>query len=313
VPPPSPPGPARGRAIASVVLAAVLFGTTGTVRAKGPDGTDAVVAGMFRLAIGGPLLTLVRLVQLRRGAGSAAALRSLPRGPVLLGAVCVAVYQLGFFEGLARTGVSVGTVLAIGSGPVLAGLLAIVVLREPPDRAWAVATALAVLGAALITATGGGGGVQPLGVALVLAAGLGYAGFTMLTRWLVVRGVDGSLALGALFSLGAVLLLPFCIGRSFDWVMTWRGVAVVLWLGVGPTALAYLLFAYGLRTLSGPTATTFVLAEPVTAVLLGLVVLDERMRPLQWVGAATVLCALMVLAVAERRDAAADQVIASTW
>ena len=292
-------GPSHGTAVLEVVGAAILFGTTGTARAKGPMGIDPVVAGLFRLAIGGPLLVTLRLRSLRRNAASttiANSLRNFPRVATLLGAVCVATYQLGFFAGLARTGVSVGTVVAIGSGPVLAGLISLAFLRQSPGNRWLVATALAIAGAALMSASGAGGSTEAIGLVLVLLAGLGYAGFTMLTRSLVVRNVDGPLLLGVLFTVGAVLVLPFCVRRSFAWLSQPRGWAVVVWLGIGPTAIAYTLFADALRTLSGPTATTFVLAEPVTAILLGRFVLHERLTLSQWVGAAVILLALIVLA-----------------
>jgi drug/metabolite transporter, DME family len=223
-------------------------------------------------------------------------MRSLPRRWALVGGACVAAYQLGFFAGLARTGVSVGTVVAIGSGPILAGALAHTFLNERPTRRWLVATSFAITGVVLISLTADDKSLRSLGIALVVLAGLGYAGFTILTREAVVRGVDGPLLLGALFTIGALFVLPFCIGRPFGWISQARGAAVVLWLGIGPTAVAYTLFANGLRTLTGPVATTFVLAEPVTAVLLGRVVLGEHLGSVQWFGAALVLAALIALA-----------------
>ncbi len=296
--------PSHRRAMLEVVAAAVLFGTTGTARAKGPVGIDPVIAGFMRLAIGGPLLVILRLRSLREADPSEHAvsrLRALPGRWVLVGAACVATYQLGFFAGLARTGVSVGTVVAIGSGPILASVLAFAFLRERPTRRWLAATSLAIIGVALISLAADEGSVRALGIALVLVAGLGYAGFTVLTRELVVHGIDGPLLLGVLFSVGGLIVLPFCIGRPFGWIAEPRGLAVVLWLGIGPTAVAYTLFADGLRTLTGPIATTFVLAEPVTAVLLGRVVLSERLGSAQWFGAALVLAALIALAARRER------------
>lgn len=60
-----------------VVLAAVLFGTTGTAQALGPDGLTPLTVGAARIVIGGTALAL-----LLAGAG-------------------VAVYQLAFFEAVA--------------------------------------------------------------------------------------------------------------------------------------------------------------------------------------------------------------------
>ena len=60
----------------------------------------------------------------------------MARGPVMAGMVAVAGYQLAFFSAVARTGVAVGTMVAIGSAPVLAGLLAWLVRGEQPPGRW---------------------------------------------------------------------------------------------------------------------------------------------------------------------------------
>ena len=58
---------------------------------------------------------------------------------------------------------------------------------------------------------------------------------------------------------------------------TARGLAVATYLAVLTTALAYLLYARGLRTTAVTTATTLGLAEPAVAAVLGLAVLGEHL------------------------------------
>lgn len=53
-------------------------------------------------------------------------------------------------------------------------------------------------------------------------------------------------------------------------------VAVVAWLGVATTTMAYWLFFLGLEGMSAATASALMLAEPVVAVVLGVVALGER-------------------------------------
>jgi DME family drug/metabolite transporter len=89
-------------------------------------------------------------------------------------ALAVAAYQPLFFAGVSLTGVAVGTVTAIGSAPVWAGLIGLLFGGEKPSARWALATALAVAGCALLLLGSGGVSVDPLGVLLYLAAGLGY-------------------------------------------------------------------------------------------------------------------------------------------
>jgi len=114
-------------AVAQVLGAAVLFGTTGTAQALGPAGTTPLGVGAVRLALGGAVLLGV-LPLLGGRSGRAVALWRSPLG--LAAGVCTALYQLCFFAAVKTTGVALGTLLTIGSGPVFAGLLALFLLGE---------------------------------------------------------------------------------------------------------------------------------------------------------------------------------------
>ena len=72
-----------------------------------------------------------------------------------------------------------------------------------------------------------------------------------------------------------------------------------------PTALAYVLFARGLREVRVSEAATLTLAEPLTAALLGVSVLGEPLSGGGALGAALVLGGLLVLAVRVPRVAPA--------
>jgi DME family drug/metabolite transporter len=119
-----------------VLLASLCFGTTGTAQALGPDGLSPAGVGAGRILVGGGLLLLVALLTKNR-------LSTLPRMPLLLGAAAVATYQLSFFAAVHDTGVAVGTIVALGSAPALAGGIEWLVERRAPSRPWAAATAQA--------------------------------------------------------------------------------------------------------------------------------------------------------------------------
>ena len=73
-----------------------------------------------------------------------------------------------------------------------------------------------------------------------------------------------------------------------------EGVALALYLGLVTTTLAYLLFVRGLAVLPAGPVTTLMLAEPVVATALGIVVLDERLSAFGGIGAGLVLVGLLV-------------------
>jgi len=284
-----------------VLLAAVCFGTTGTAQALGPS-ADPLAVGSARIIVGGALLLLC--ARLLRAA--------LPRRPLVIGAIAVAIaiYQLAFFAAVDQTGVAVGTVVAIGSGPAVAGLLGALVNGERLTARWAAATTLAAVGVILLVAAGGGeASIDIGGILLAVLAGSGYATYTVMAKRLLDHGAAPIGVMAAGFASAGVLLVPVLLGAGPSFLGEPGGLALALYLGAVPTALAYVLFARGLRHLSSGETTTIVLAEPLTAVALGVAVLGEQPGAIAIAGAALVLAGLAVLALPRRRGRPVPEVV----
>jgi DME family drug/metabolite transporter len=284
-----------------VLLAAVCFGTTGTAQALGPDGLAPAGVGAARILVGGSLLVLVAVVA--HGAG---ALTRVQRGPALVAAAGVAIYQLAFFAAVRDTGVAVGTIVALGSAPTLAGAFEWALDRRAPTRAWALATALASAGVAMLALAGGGdASISPLGVTLAIVAGAAYATYTLSAKRMLAAGHAPETVMAVAFGLGAVALAPVLAITGAGWLLHAGGIGLAGFLGIVPTALAYLLFAHGLKRLTAAETATLTLAEPLTAALLGVAVLSEQLTLPAACGAALVLAGMLTLAAPDRRPATA--------
>jgi drug/metabolite transporter, DME family len=280
-----------------VVAAAVLWGTSGTAQELGPRGINPPAVATLRSLLGGSLLIAVVLLG-RGGRGLVRVARDAP-GAALAAAVAMAAFQIGYFGGIRFAGVAIGTLVAIGSAPVTAGLLDLVRGRRPTPR-WALATAITLIGTGLLVVPGAGGvPVHPAGVALALLAGVSYASYAVASKQLLEAGVASTTAMAAAFVGASVLLSPALLLVELSWAATPRGAAVLLWLGVMTIALGYVLFARGLGGLQASTATTLTLAEPLTAMLLAVLLLGERLTAPAWTGAAMV--ALGLALAGERR------------
>lgn len=279
--------PIRGHLL--VLLSATLWGTTGTAQALGPDASSPLTVGALRLLVAGVVLGAVAAATRRASSGT------LRRPATAAAAAAMAAYQPLFFTAVDRTGVAIGTLVAIGSAPLFAGALQRTVEGHRPTTRWLWTSGLAIAGLALLM--GSGDQIDPMGVALALGAGFSYAVFATAVGRLT--SVAATTSMAVVFGLAAVLLLPSMAGRSLVWVAEPAGVATVLWLGIMATAAAYLLFATGLRTTPVSSAATLSLAEPVTAVALGLLVLGERPGPVALAGAALIAVALVAL-ISER-------------
>ncbi|WP_068920808.1 DMT family transporter [Planobispora rosea] len=272
----------------AVVGAAVLWGTAGTAGLL-VTGVDPVSLAAARLVIGGLVLAVA----------AGAAIRALPRrGLLVAAAVGVAAYQLCYFAAVSRTGVAIGTVVAIGSGPVFTGLLSWLVDRVPPTRRWAGATAAAVAGCAVLT--GGGGEARADGILLALLGGLIYACYAVAAARVIGAGASSDAVMGAMFGGAALVMLPVLIHTGAGWLADPRGLLAALYLGCVTTALAYFLYGRGLRTTPVATAATLALAEPAVATLLGVAVLGEHLTPLSAAGLLLIGGSLAVVALPGR-------------
>jgi DME family drug/metabolite transporter len=282
----------RFQAVGAVLLAAALFGTTGTAQALGPEATTPLGVGAARLAVGGlALLAVLPLV----GASwrAAVVLWRTPSG--LIGGVCTGLYQVFFFAGVERAGVAVGTLIALGSGPVLTGVLARLLLGERPGRSWLAATGLCLAGLTVLVLGGSpSGSVDLLGAVLALLAGLSYAAYTVLAKQQLVAGHRPPAVMAAAFGLGGLLSLPLLATQPVGWLGEDSGVLLALYLGLATVTLGYLLFVRGLSMLAAGPVTTLMLAEPVVATALGITVLDERLSALGALGTVLVLVGLVI-------------------
>jgi DME family drug/metabolite transporter len=276
----------------AVLASAALFGTTGTVLVNAPDGADAWSVGALRLLVGA--ITLVAIAFVQRQPGD----RRPDTGPTAFGAVGVAVFQLGYFLAVERCGVAVGTVVTIGSGPALSGIATAVLHRRRPSTWWVVGTVVGVLGVVLLGVWGGGsaaaGTADAMGIGLAVAAGAGWATFAGVCRAQIGRGVHSTATMAAVFSGGALLVSPVLVAHHPGWALDGGGPLVVAHLGVLTVGVAYWSYGYALRHLATPTVITLTLLEPITAAVLGRVVVGELVRPIGWAGIALVVVGLLI-------------------
>ncbi|MFF3442189.1 DMT family transporter [Streptosporangium sp. NPDC002721] len=294
----------------AVIGAAVLWGTAGTAGLL-VTGVEPVSLAAARLVIGGLVLAIAtapaaRLLLLPGGAlagspggssGGSPGGRARP-GPLVAAAVAVAAYQLCYFAAVGRTGVAVGTVVAIGSGPVFTGLLSWLLDRAWPGLRWAGATAVAIAGCAVLT--GGGGEVRADGVLLALLGGLLYASYAVTAARAIGVGAPSDAVMGLMFGGAAVVMAPVLLWTGIGWLAEPRGLLTALYLGCATTALAYFLYGRGLRTTPVATAATLALAEPAVAALLGVVVLGERLAPASVAGLVLLGASLVAVSLPER-------------
>ncbi|MEI3613120.1 EamA family transporter [Pseudogracilibacillus sp. SO30301A] len=271
-----------------ILLAAMLWGTTGTTQALAPNTAHPIAIGATRLAVGGVFLLLIVLI---RGQLN---FKDWPIKTTILASLCMALYQPLFFSAVSITGVAIGTVVAIGSAPILSGLLEWMYLKTRPAKVWWYSTFLSIFGCLMLFMNKESVFVNPVGILLALGAGLSFAGYTLVSRDMVQKYSSLSV-IAVVFTLSAICLAPFLFIFDMSWIMSLQGIGVSLQLGIMATGVAYFLFAKGLAHVSSSTAVTLALAEPLTAALLGVFLLGENLTITSWFGISFLILGIGIL------------------
>lgn len=281
----------------------MLFGTAGVAQSFAPVGAHPLTVGALRLSIGALALCLFVLA---RGGSLPSIVRPWGTRAGVLAAAGAAAYQPFFFAGVQRAGVPLGTLVAVGSAPIFTGLLGWAWRRERPSTSWAFATAVCVVGLALLTGAGAEGGSLD-GIALTAGAGLSIACYTLAAKSLLNAGADAIGVCASAFLLGSLVVVPFALAQGVGWALTAGGALIAAYLGVATMGVANILYTRGLSGLAAPTAATLGLADPVTATALGVLVLGQQVPPLGWLGFLGVVLGLLLQGVWAARAGGNDR------
>lgn len=265
-------------------IAPAVWGTTYIVTTKLlPDGHPLFAALMRSLPAG--LIALVIAKQLPRGSWW---WKSLVLGTLNMGAF----FPLLF---LAAQHLPGGVAATLGATqPIVVAFLAVGILRERLS-AWRVAWGLVgILGVALVV-LGPGAGLDLVG----LLAGLGGAvsmgaGVVLTKKWGRPDGVSAvGLAGWQLIAAGIVLFIPALMIDGVPADIDGSAVAGYLWLGVIGTLLTYSIWFSGIRHLPVTSTALLGLLSPLVAAALGAVLAGEGLTPMQLLGFAIALAAMV--------------------
>ena len=240
------------------------------------------------------------------GGATARSLRGMTRRDLLialgLGAFGYALQAGCFFAALSRIDASLLSLL-LYTYPSMVAVAAILLRRERADARRFTALALASGGLVLVLANAKAGTLDPVGAGLAMAAATVYT-----TYILTSQGIAGRMSptlLSALVCTGAAVTLTAgsaLVGDLHPGEVTVAGWGWLLGLAVVSTVAAVSLFFAGLKRVGPTSAAILSTAEPVVTVVLAFLVFGELLGPLQLLGGALVIVAVLVLASHRPRD-----------
>ena len=217
---------------------------------------------------------------------------------VLLGALLYAIFPVAFNAGLRWTEASRGS-LMLATIPVWTALLARAAGREQLARRQGIGLILSMMGVLIAVASRGiqwhGDTLALAGDGLVLLAAICGAAYSVLARNAFVHYSALTItAYGML--IGTAILLPGALYEGLTAVRPdGRTLMLVLFLGILGGALMWWLFAYALGKLSPTQTVVYINLNPLTAMILAVVLLEERLTAPVVVGLIVVLAGVLMV------------------
>lgn len=289
-------------AILLLVIAPILWGTA-TVAIKflySVGTTTSFTVSWFRLSIAAAVLLFAKTAISSYPTHKALLTSFLSQKTLFLFAsLCLAGYQLLLFAALKKTGVTPAVTLDICSAPIFTAFMEWLVFKERPTaRVWFL-MATAIAGAAVLSGLTNfsflAGTSHLEGALLAVMAGACYAGYCLISR-LLLRTRDSATVVTITFAVGSVLLTPFVFGQGLVTQFGLSGWGILFYLGLVPSAIAYLCFLGGMKSKTASFATTLALLEPLTATMLAVIILGERVTLLEGIGGTVSLISLLLIA-----------------
>ena len=284
---------AKTKACLCILLAGTLWGVIGiffnllsglgftqmqvvTIRAV----TAALVLGVYIL-VRDPALLRVRLRDCWCFVGT--------------GIISLVFFNWCYFTAMETTSLAVAAVL-LYTAPVFVMLFSAVLFREPIGRRKVLALVMTFAGCLLVAGMPGGGSVSPRGFLTGLGAGVGYALYSIFSRFALEKGYSSAtislytflfagaaaLPLSRLWEAGALLVLP-------------EAAAGALGIGVLCCVFPYLLYTRGLAGVETGQAAIMATVEPAVAALVSFALYGESVLGAKGAGILLIFAAVAVL------------------
>ena len=189
--------------------------------------------------------------------------------------------------------------------PALVAIIMMLFFKEKPSVITVAAIVLVGIGIALLNSGGDGSVDNVIGVLLVVSSSLAYAIYivsvqkTALARMSSLKVGFYSILFGSLIY---IVRLDMC--TSLQWLPTMRSGICAVVLAVFPTIISLTALAKSIKYIGSTAAAILGALEPVTAVLIGVIVFGERPTPLAILGMFIVFGAVTMLIAAPKISAA---------
>lgn len=293
--------------IGLALIAVILWGTAGTAQSFAKD-TSPLWIGALRLVLACLLFhscCYYYKLRTKKQTKNVIAPKNSKKDYwyfISIAGICIGLFNLAFFTGVSLTGVATGSLAAIGSAPIWAGLLQAIITKKPLSRQWWLGTFCAIVGGIwMVLIQASSWHINYGGLFICLIAGLCYAIYTITSKRLVSTNSPFMVTTHT-FSIAAIIAV--CAAFLITGVpsVTSTGYWVIFYLALFTTFIAYLLYTYALKYISAPTGVTLAMVEPITAYFLAIFVVKEPFNLFSVAGLCLILVGLIFVLRSEIKN-----------
>ena len=211
------------------------------------------------------------------------------------GIISLVFFNWCYFTAMETTSLAVAAVL-LYTAPVFVMLFSAVLFREPIGRRKVLALVMTFAGCLLVAGMPGGGSVYPRGFLTGLGAGVGYALYSIFSRFALEKGYSSAtISLYTFLFAGAAALPLSRLWEAGALLVRPEAAAGALGIGVLCCVFPYLLYTRGLAGVETGQAAIMATVEPAVAALVSFALYGESLLGAKGAGILLIFAAVAVL------------------
>lgn len=212
------------------------------------------------------------------------------------GIFSIVFFNFCYFKAIVLTSLSVAAIL-LYTAPAIVMLLSALLFHEKITKIKVISLFLTFVGCVMVTGILSGSGVLNLqGIIVGLGAGLGYALYSIFSRYALEKGYHSLTISFYTFLFAMIGTIPFSNYSGMLEICRhdWKVVLFCLVFGLVSTVLPYIAYTRGLLEMDNSKASIIASIEPVTATLLGVIAYHEHLSALEMIGVCLVIGAIIM-------------------
>lgn len=188
------------------------------------------------------------------------------------------------------------------TAPAIVLILSAILFKEKLTGKKIICVLFSVLGCALCSGLAGGADLTRKGLLLGLGAGLGYALYSIFSRYIQMRGYTTYTNILYTFGIATIVYIVMaCVdGSAQNSIQHPEAIALAALCGLVTGCAAYILYTEGLSKMAPPTASVLATIEPVTAAILGVVLFGQTLSIMEIMGIVLVVGSVIAMNVGHR-------------